>query len=94
MKRKSAVSASIESGATSPTRRLKAADADETAKTIETMLTLEEWAELHEFAGWLETLEATQIRKTLTQTDRQMIEKLMVQPPTRATRSVAWRSVA
>ena len=88
MKRRSAGSAS-KSGATSPTRRLKPADADEPSKTNETMLTLEEWAELHEFAGWLETPEATRIRKTHTQTDRQILKNLMVQPPTRATCIVA-----
>ena len=53
--------------------------------TNTSMLTLGEWAELHEFASWLETPQATRVRKTHTQTGRQIIENLMIQPPTRAT---------
>ena len=81
MKRNIGESAPMESGATPPTCRLKAADKDEIAEANRPMLTLEEWAELHEFAAWLETPQGTQLR----QTHFQVMENVMVQPTTRAT---------
>ena len=89
MKRKSPGSASIESGATPRTQRFRAGETNENATTNMNMLTLEEWAELHEFAAWLETLKATRIHKTPTQMDRELLQNWMAQPPTRATRQSA-----
>ena len=90
-KRKRLGSTCIESGATPPTRRIKAGDGHATSNTKETLPSLEEWTELHEFAAWLELPEATRIRKEHIEKDKQGLKDLMVHPATRATLQSAAR---
>ena len=81
MKRKSSGSTSTASGAIPPTQRPRTGEADE---AVETTLTAENWAELHEFDAWLETPEATRIRKGHVHTDKQTVQHLLVHPLARA----------
>ena len=77
VKRKSSGSTSTASGAIPPTQRPRTGEADE---AVETTLTAENWAELHEFDAWLETPEATRIRKGHVHTDKQTVQHLLVHP--------------
>jgi len=89
VKRKSSGSTPTASGATPPTQRPRTGEADETVETDKTTLTAENWAELHEFDAWLETPEATRLRKDHLHTDKQSVKHLLVHPPARVALQLA-----
>ena len=84
LKRKSSASASSASGAIPPTQIRRTSEADDTLEANETRLTVEHWADLHEFHAWLQTPEAVRTRKDQLDRDIQVVKDLLVHPPTRA----------
>ena len=84
MKRESAASTSIATGAIPPARRPRTGGEDETVEANTSRLIVEHWAELREFGAWLETPDAMRIRGGQIDTDRHVVKEFVSDPQTRA----------
>ena len=83
MKRKKAESDTCGDWAEADTQHEEELCTNKSVKANKTKLSIENWAELHEFHSWLSTEEAQRIRKNEVSCDRSAVQCLLSHPPHR-----------